>query len=83
MYDEIARSLESNMTTTEARHDALGEATLGELAQALRGELIRPQDPSYDEARSIWNGAHDKKPARHCPLPWRGRRAQGSRVRPK
>jgi FAD binding domain/Berberine and berberine like len=63
MYDEIARSLESNMTTTEARHDALGEATLGELAQALRGELIRPQDPSYDEARSIWNRAHDKKPA--------------------
>jgi FAD/FMN-containing dehydrogenase len=51
------------MTTTEARHDALGEATLGELAQALRGELVRPQDPSYDEARSIWNAAHDKKPA--------------------
>ena len=51
------------MTTTAARHDALGEATLGELAQALRGELIRPGDPTYDEARSIWNGAHDKKPA--------------------
>src|SRR4249920_2219647 len=51
------------MTTTDARPDALGEATLGELAQALRGELVRPEDPSYDEARSIWNGAHDKKPA--------------------
>jgi len=51
------------MTTTQARHDALGEATLGELAQALRGELVRPEDPSYDEARSIWNAAHDKKPA--------------------
>src|SRR5258705_4424390 len=51
------------MTTTDARHDALGEATLGELAQALRGELVRPEDPSYDEARSIWNAAHDKKPA--------------------
>ena len=43
--------------------DALGEATLGEFAQSLRGELLRPGDPSYDEARSIWNGAHDKKPA--------------------
>jgi hypothetical protein len=31
--------------------DALGEATLGEFAQSLRGELLRPGDPSYDEAR--------------------------------
>jgi len=51
------------MTNTDARPEALGEATLGELAQALRGELLRPGDPSYDEARAIWNGAHDKKPA--------------------
>jgi FAD/FMN-containing dehydrogenase len=51
------------MTTTQPRPDTLGEATLGELAQALRGELIRPGDPDYDEARSIWNGAHDRKPA--------------------
>jgi FAD/FMN-containing dehydrogenase len=51
------------MTTTDMRHDALGDATLGELAQALRGELVRPGDPAYDEARSIWNGAHDKRPA--------------------
>lgn len=51
------------MTTTQARQDTLGEATLGELAEGLRGELIRPSDPSYDDARSIWNAAHDKKPA--------------------
>jgi len=51
------------MTTAQTRSDALGEATLGELAQALRGELIRPDDPDYDEARSIWNGAHDRRPA--------------------
>ncbi len=52
------------MTTTKPlSSDALGDATLGELAQALRGELIRPGDPGYDESRSIWNGAHDKKPA--------------------
>ncbi|MFC7534554.1 FAD-binding oxidoreductase [Actinoplanes sp. GCM10030250] len=43
--------------------NTLGEATLGELAQALRGELIRPEDPGYDDARSIWNGAHDRRPA--------------------
>ncbi|MFI7599148.1 FAD-binding oxidoreductase [Actinoplanes sp. NPDC049681] len=51
------------MTTQESRYDALGEATLGELAQALRGALIRPGDPPYDDARSIWNGAHDRRPA--------------------
>ncbi|WP_371406367.1 FAD-binding oxidoreductase [Kribbella sp. NBC_00662] len=51
------------MTTTQARQDTLGEATLGELAEGLRGELIRPADPSYDDARSIWNAAHDKRPA--------------------
>jgi FAD/FMN-containing dehydrogenase len=51
------------MTTTQPRADALGDATIGELAQALRGELIRPGDDGYDEARSIWNGAHDRKPA--------------------
>jgi FAD/FMN-containing dehydrogenase len=51
------------MTTTQPRGDALGDATLGELAQALRGEVIRVGDEGYDEARSIWNGTHDRKPA--------------------
>src|SRR5919201_3652549 len=45
------------MTTT------LAEGSIAELAESLRGELIRPGDPGYDEARSIWNGAHDKHPA--------------------
>ncbi|HEY0536562.1 MAG TPA: FAD-binding oxidoreductase [Actinoplanes sp.] len=40
-----------------------GEATVGELASVLRGDLIRPDDPGYDEARAIWNGAHDRRPA--------------------
>ena len=51
------------MTTTQPRSDALGEATLGELEQGLRGQLIRPGDPDYDEARSIWNAVHDRNPA--------------------
>ncbi|MFI5889917.1 FAD-binding oxidoreductase [Actinoplanes sp. NPDC051513] len=42
--------------------NTIGEATLGELAQSLRGDLVRPGDEAYDEARSIWNGAHDKRP---------------------
>ena len=31
----------------------LGEATLGELEQGLRGQLVRPEDDGYDEARAI------------------------------
>jgi FAD/FMN-containing dehydrogenase len=41
----------------------LGDATVAELTQAVRGEVIRPGDPGYDDARAIWNGAHDRYPA--------------------
>jgi FAD/FMN-containing dehydrogenase len=34
-----------------------------ELEDRLTGELVRPEDPDYDEARSIWNGVHDARPA--------------------
>src|SRR3954452_10724126 len=49
--------------TTEAIHHVLGAATLAELEQGLSGRLIRPGDAGYDEARAIWNGAHDQRPA--------------------
>ena len=42
---------------------ALGEATLRELREALRGELVLPSDSAYDEARSVWNGMIDRRPA--------------------
>jgi FAD/FMN-containing dehydrogenase len=29
----------------------------------FNGELLAPNDPSYDEARAIWNGAIDRRPA--------------------
>ena len=37
-------------------------AGLTELAE-FQGELLRPADPGYDEARRLWNGAIDKRPA--------------------
>ena len=38
------------------------ETVAGFRAQ-LKGEVILPDDSAYDEARSIWNGMFDKKPA--------------------
>jgi FAD/FMN-containing dehydrogenase len=34
-----------------------------ELGAALRGQLIRPEDPEYDSARRVWNAMSDKHPA--------------------
>jgi FAD/FMN-containing dehydrogenase len=51
------------MTATETGIEAVGEATLAELAEGLHGELVTPASEQYDEARSIWNAAHDKRPA--------------------
>jgi FAD/FMN-containing dehydrogenase len=51
------------MTAISDRPPALGEATLAELAQAVHGELLTPGAIDYDDARSIWNGAHDRRPA--------------------
>ncbi len=36
---------------------------LGELRASLRGDLLTPVDPAYDEARKLWNGMFDKRPA--------------------
>src|SRR4051794_18614572 len=51
------------MTTAATTRHVLGEATLCELEQGLRGRLVSPEDEGYDEARAIWNGAHDRRPA--------------------
>jgi FAD/FMN-containing dehydrogenase len=42
--------------------NAIGIATLAELAEVLRGELVTAASADYDEARSIWNGSHDARP---------------------
>src|SRR3954453_15901164 len=51
------------MTTEATMTHPLGEATLAEFEAGLSGRLIRPDDWGYDEARAIWNGAHDRRPA--------------------
>src|SRR5205085_3695297 len=41
----------------------LDETAVLELENSLRGELLRPDDPSYDERRRIWNGSISRRPA--------------------
>jgi FAD/FMN-containing dehydrogenase len=41
----------------------LEETALAELTAGLRGNVVGRDDPSYDEARKIWNGSIDKRPA--------------------
>ena len=48
------------MTTTSIQVDT---AAYDELAGTLRGDLITPEDPRYDEARAVYNAMIDKRPA--------------------
>ena len=49
---------------TEMLAPVLGEATVQELRDALRGDVLLPADDGYTEAKRLWNGAHDgSKPA--------------------
>ena len=48
----------SNGTTA-----SINEAAAEGLGTAMRGELLRPGENGYDEARTIWNAMIDKRPA--------------------
>src|SRR6266498_2174117 len=48
------------LTATGAR---IKEAAVEEFKARLRGQLLRPGDDAYDEARKVWNGMFDRRPA--------------------
>src|SRR3954462_15011913 len=51
------------MTTSQIAPSPIGNDTLTGFVAGLRGTAVLPGDIDYDQARSIWNGAHDRQPA--------------------
>src|SRR5688572_26075235 len=49
------------VTTTATGVDS--EALANDLKGRVRGPLLTPADAGYDEARSVWNGMIDGRPA--------------------
>ncbi len=43
--------------------DTVGVSEVEELQGGLRGKVLLPGEPAYDEARRIWNAMIDKRPA--------------------
>ena len=41
----------------------LSKAEIRELGEAMTGPVILSEHPQYDNARMIWNGMHDRRPA--------------------
>ncbi len=49
--------------TLDGREIQLEAAAVKELGGSLTGPVILSGDPQYDDARKIWNGMHDRRPA--------------------
>jgi hypothetical protein len=47
------------------------------LEENIRGEVISPADPGYDEARALYNGMIDKRPRNLFRSIWPLRKRQG------
>jgi FAD/FMN-containing dehydrogenase len=46
----------------DAETGRVGTEPLHELAEAMRGPLLRPGHPGYEARRRVWNGAIDRRP---------------------
>jgi len=51
------------MIDTRLESNSIGTVDVLPLTAKLRGQLIRPEDPAYDEARALFNAMIDRRPA--------------------
>jgi FAD/FMN-containing dehydrogenase len=49
--------------STQMMLPSISHEAIDDLAATLRGDLILPSDPRYDDARHVWNGMIDRFPA--------------------
>jgi FAD/FMN-containing dehydrogenase len=49
--------------TNTGANTVLTEALVEEFQTSLRGPLLQPSDAGYDDARIVWNGMIDRRPA--------------------
>jgi FAD/FMN-containing dehydrogenase len=54
---------ELRIVTLVGAESSLDEAEVERFGSLLRGELLRPVDAGYEEARQLWNGVIDRRPA--------------------
>ena len=48
--------------TTATTSPTLAESSVQQLTAAMRGDLIQPGDPAYDDARTVYNAMIDRRP---------------------
>jgi FAD/FMN-containing dehydrogenase len=51
------------MRTPRGDVHQVAEQAIADFASSLRGTVLRPDDPGYEEARRVWNGMIDRRPA--------------------
>jgi FAD/FMN-containing dehydrogenase len=51
------------IVTLAGAESSLDGAEVEQFRSGLRGELLRPDDAEYEEARRLWNGVIDRRPA--------------------
>jgi FAD/FMN-containing dehydrogenase len=51
------------MASEAQTETTIDEEALKGFVEGVRGNVLRPGDPGYDDARAIWNGLIDRKPA--------------------
>jgi FAD/FMN-containing dehydrogenase len=61
----VATEAESSIpaVSLDGKAIELERAAIRELGESLSGPVLLSGDPGYEEARRIWNGMHDKRPA--------------------
>ena len=60
---ELVSRIERDFGLEAMAHLTCVNATVADLRATLRGQVIGPDDPGYDEARTVFLGGIDRRPA--------------------